>query len=620
MITTHGRNVNLLLQEAMKILTHDTAVVRNSRNGEVTMADCPVTMVTMRPWERVLFCPERDANPFFHLCEALWMLAGRDDVAFPAFFAKQIAAYSDDGRTLHGAYGNRWRVRFGRDQVDEVLAELARNPDSRRAVIQMWSTYVDSPICGGKDLPCNLVLTVQVNSMGEVELTVFQRSGDALWGVHGANNVHFSVLQEYIAGALGRPVGPMTQVTVNYHAYTAVLSDELRNAVLSEAGGFDPYTLGIAANTPLGVSAANRSQFDQQCAAFCDWKKEEDRLWLPFFQDVALPMRDAYKAYKETPKPQAFSEARLILGVMKSKGDWYQAAIQWLNRREEKWHAEHPQPLAAPAAEAEEDQPINTEFVNDRTWGDPVLGPMWNMIELENRRKEKPVNMDHLNFIRHVAETDLDEIRRKEGTYKGSWKKRGGTGAFMMMARKWDRIEGMLSGTLDWDVLTECSKDLSGADGTLLAEVRDLRRYLTLVEAEVIAQSVAPAAEIRCQHCGALVKEPFEHEEENPHNGHPYWGCKNSEELLRDAQHAATYAVPHLDALIGGAMRAGDLEATERLHGLVNRLNSGELSPCLPELQGLLAGGQLKAESHLAVSKLISAIEATFVGSQDRML
>ena len=29
----------------------------------------------------------------------------------------------------------------------------------------------------------------------------------------------------------------------------------------------------------------------------------------------------------------------------------------------------------------------------------------------------------------------------KERSYKGSWKKRGGVGAFMMLARKWDRIE-----------------------------------------------------------------------------------------------------------------------------------------------------------------------------------
>lgn len=613
MITTHGRNVNLLLQESMKILTHDTAVVRESRNGEVTMADCPVTMVTMRPWERVLFCPERDANPFFHLCEALWMLAGRDDVAFPAFFAKQLNAYSDDGRTLHGAYGHRWRVKFGRDQVDEAIAELARNSDSRRAVIQMWHVYVDTPICAGKDLPCNLVLTVQVNSMGEVELTVFQRSGDALWGVHGANNVHFSMLQEYIAGALGRPVGPMTQVTVNYHAYNAVLNDELKAAVLSDLAGHDLYTLGIALNTPLGVSSANRSKFDEQCRDFCDWKKEEDRLWLPFFLEVALPMRDAYKAYKETPKPEAFSKARLILGVMKSKGDWFQAATQWLNRREEKWHAEHPQSPAAPAAETEEDQPVNTEFINDRTWGDPVLAPMLNMIELENRRKEQPVNMDHLNFIHHVAETDLSEIRRKEATYRGSWKKRGGTGAFMMMARKWDRIEGMLSSTLDWDVLTECARDLSGADGTLLAEVRDLRRYLTLVEAEVIAQSVTPAVEIRCPHCDAVVKEKFQHEEDDHHTGHPFFTCRNAEQRLLDLQHAVTYALPVLEAAAFRLGVAGDVNAYDEMGTMIRGLQAGtEIGRYLPRLQEL--------KSHLAVSKLISAIEATFVEEKDRML
>lgn len=113
-------------------------------------------------------------------------------------------------------------------------------------------------------------------------------------------------------------------------------------------------------------------------------------------------------------------------------------------------------------------------------------------------------SMAHLDYLGRVAQEDVQEILRKEKTYKGSWKARGGVGAFMMLARKWDRLEGMLTGARDgvgvYDIfgaiLAETDAPGSelaappGEDGTVLAEIRDLRRYLLLVEAEMMAQGV----------------------------------------------------------------------------------------------------------------------------------
>ena len=76
-----ARNV----QEALVVGLQDLrryGVERESRNGPVVVFPEPVTTVCERPEERVLFHCERDANPFFHLFEALWMLAGRNDLAY----------------------------------------------------------------------------------------------------------------------------------------------------------------------------------------------------------------------------------------------------------------------------------------------------------------------------------------------------------------------------------------------------------------------------------------------------------------------------------------------------------------------------------------------------------
>ena len=41
----------------------------------------------------------------------------------------------------------------------------------------------------------------------------------------------------------------------------------------------------------------------------------------------------------------------------------------------------------------------------------------------------------------NLVEDDVRELVEAEKSYGDSWRKRGGTGAFMMLARKWDRIE-----------------------------------------------------------------------------------------------------------------------------------------------------------------------------------
>ena len=52
---------------------------QESRNGQTMECRTPVTTVYNKPWQRVLFKTERDANPFFHLYESIWMLAGSRD-------------------------------------------------------------------------------------------------------------------------------------------------------------------------------------------------------------------------------------------------------------------------------------------------------------------------------------------------------------------------------------------------------------------------------------------------------------------------------------------------------------------------------------------------------------
>jgi hypothetical protein len=97
----------------------------------------------------------------------------------------------------------------------------------------------------------------------------------------------------------------------------------------------------------------------------------------------------------------------------------------------------------------------------------------------------------YLNELFTVADTDVAALLHAEKSYGDSWKKRGGVGAFMMLARKWDRCEKAVQAK-GYDIFAAVAGD-GRAEG-VIDDIRDLRRYLMLVEAELRATGRCPGA------------------------------------------------------------------------------------------------------------------------------
>lgn len=109
-------------------------------------------------------------------------------------------------------------------------------------------------------------------------------------------------------------------------------------------------------------------------------------------------------------------------------------------------------------------------------------------MELDKYYLDRPEKMGYgqmMELCQQVADMDVSKLHIAEESYGDSWKKRGGVGAFMMLARKWDRLENQVS-RLGWDVFKACTED-TRPEG-VIDDIRDLRRYLTLVEAELLRQ------------------------------------------------------------------------------------------------------------------------------------
>jgi hypothetical protein len=381
----------------IRSITPDHALVQNltyllssglredSRNGPVWVAPTPVTNVFVSPSQMVLMNEKRDANPFFHLFESLWMLAGRCDVAPLSRLASNMSNFSVDGLTFNAAYGHRWRNHFGGlDQLVALVHKLKKSPGTRQAVLGIWDPEADLEDCerNSKDRACNLSAVFTRREFDFLDMMVSNRSNDAVWGTTGANYVHFSVLLHFVAEATGMRVGTYSQVSANLHLYgPEVYGDKLFSSIVrtSQAEGGDEtlYQVRVPGPTPMCSSLGTLFSFPvsakdtlKEIEAFVDKHYELQRLALgwstanitkgglqeaaDFFRSadsspiikVATIMMLAHSAYK-AKLPRVAED--ILLGdafpslldgytdvadsVSGHRLDWCQAGLDWVLRR-----------------------------------------------------------------------------------------------------------------------------------------------------------------------------------------------------------------------------------------------------------------------------------------------
>jgi hypothetical protein len=325
------------VNEALPVMwqcAHDPSMTftRDSRNGPVREFHSPVMIKYRRPRQRVLFHEARAANPFFHFFEALWMLAGRDDVAWISRFLPRMKEYSDDGKKFHGAYGKRW---FTANALMYTIQKLRADPNSRRAYLPIGDAKLDANYAG-KDQPCNVGAAFYVRD-DTLDMTVFNRSNDLILGSLGANYVHFGFLQEFVADMLGVDVGMYCQISSCLHLYEEQESTERLREALPDHSGPTYASLNVRPWPHRMLSnPGSYVQWSGDLHNFLDVytnpKREPDSkvFWFePFFHHVAAPMYRAWY-YRNDPKLASVHTDAIMAE------DWRWAARSWLNRRTER--------------------------------------------------------------------------------------------------------------------------------------------------------------------------------------------------------------------------------------------------------------------------------------------
>jgi len=306
-----------------------------SRNGFVLRFVEPVMITYLQPKNRVLFNQARGCNPFFHVYEALWMLAGRNDVEPLAYYNSKMRDYSDDGSTFNGAYGHRWRHAYANlgsiDQLKIIIDHLKTNTGSRRAVLHMSNVRDDLlKMDATLDQCCNTQVYFDIVD-DKLNMTVCNRSNDMVWGMLGANVVHFSFLQEYMATCIGVDVGVYNQFTNNLHVYTERFTPKTWLADnANDYHQFGPCWRPF----PL---VERPEVFDEECKEFVE-RHKQDALFKqykePFLHYVAQPMCIAFHYHKRRKYDEAMQEAKRIRA-----DDWRVVCMNWLQKRERMWRA-----------------------------------------------------------------------------------------------------------------------------------------------------------------------------------------------------------------------------------------------------------------------------------------
>lgn len=157
----------------------------------------------------------RDISPTYLFGELLWYFTGRNSVDFIGVFGSMWKKISDDGKTSNSAYGYLMKSAFDFDQIQTVIDLLRKDPNSRRAVINL--NVPNKNVIETKDEPCTIALQFLIRG-GKLYCTGIMRSND-IWFGFPYDITFFTELQKYIADELRVRYGSYTHFVTSLHLY-----------------------------------------------------------------------------------------------------------------------------------------------------------------------------------------------------------------------------------------------------------------------------------------------------------------------------------------------------------------------------------------------------------------
>lgn len=180
-------------------------------NGTRELNNVKITLTN--PDYNVIGC--RNISLSYMLGELLWYFCGRNDVEFISKFGSMWSRISDDGITNNSAYGFILMKKHGFDQIEKIIELLKRDPNSRRAVLNI--NEANERVIETKDEPCTIAIQFLLRNKS-LDCTAIMRSND-IWFGFPYDVIFFTELQKFIAKELGVKCGHYTHFATSLHVY-----------------------------------------------------------------------------------------------------------------------------------------------------------------------------------------------------------------------------------------------------------------------------------------------------------------------------------------------------------------------------------------------------------------
>ncbi len=152
--------------------------------------------------------------------ELLWFIAGDTNIAYLKANGVSIwDEWADENGELGPVYGRQWRSWPGKrgetiDQLAGVIAELKRNPHSRRLIVSAWNpAEIDDMALP----PCHCLFQFFV-ARGRLSCQLYQRSADIFLGVP-FNIASYALLTHMVAQSTGHALGDFIHTLGDAHLY-----------------------------------------------------------------------------------------------------------------------------------------------------------------------------------------------------------------------------------------------------------------------------------------------------------------------------------------------------------------------------------------------------------------
>lgn len=151
--------------------------------------------------------------------ELLWFLQGSTNIKYLKENGVGIwDEWADENGELGKVYGYQWRSwqteQGSIDQIANVVAQIKKNPDSRRLIVSAWNV---ADIEGMALPPCHALFQFYV-AEGKLSCQLYQRSADVFLGVP-FNIASYALLTQMIAQVCDLQVGNFVHTLGDAHLY-----------------------------------------------------------------------------------------------------------------------------------------------------------------------------------------------------------------------------------------------------------------------------------------------------------------------------------------------------------------------------------------------------------------